>query len=353
MPTAAVSAPSDAAPTGDTRQFNFDVVVIGSGPGGYIAAIRAAQLGRRVACVERWRNPKGKNKLGGTCLNVGCIPSKALLSSSEHFESIRHEMANHGIHADNVRFELGEMIARKEAVVEKITGGVEFLFRKNRIEWFKGHGKLAGKAGERTRIEVIADDGSMLLAAKDVIIATGSKPRHPEGMQIDNKIVVDNEGALSFESVPTRLAVVGAGVIGLELGSVWRRLGAEVTILEALPDFLPAADTAIAVEAARQFRKQGLTIHLGATVKTVDVGQSRADVRYVDKAGNAQTLHADKLIACIGRVPVLDLIPLILKRTNVDSFRSMSTAGQRRKGYSPSATSCADPCLPTRPRTRA
>ncbi|RPH61515.1 MAG: FAD-binding protein, partial [Burkholderiales bacterium] len=218
----------------------YDVVVIGAGPGGYIAAVRAAQLGFKVACVEKWRNPKGELALGGTCLNTGCIPSKALLASSEQFEGVRRHLGEHGIAVDGVKLDLTKMLARKDAIVSKMTKGVEFLFRKNKITWLKGHGRFVGAEDGGYRIEVLedagdeaAEKGSLLVDAINVIVATGSKARHLPGVAVDNQVICDNEGALSLAEVPKHLGVVGAGVIGLELGSVWRRLGAEVTILEA------------------------------------------------------------------------------------------------------------------------
>ncbi|SAL60306.1 dihydrolipoamide dehydrogenase [Caballeronia arvi] len=296
------AAPSPAAQT-STGKADFDVIVIGSGPGGYIAAIRAAQLGRKVACVEEWINHAGKPKLGGTCLNVGCIPSKALLASSEKFESAKLHFADHGIGGiDNLSVDVTKMVGRKEAIVEKITGGVEFLFRKNKITWLKGHGKLAGKDGGNFRIDVNGETHT----AQHVIIATGSKARHLPNVPVDNRIVSDNEGALAFDAVPKKLAVIGAGVIGLELGSVWRRLGAEVTILEALPEFLGTTDTALQKEAAKLFKKQGLTIHLGVKIDGVKTTDSSVSISYQDKDGNAQTLDADRLIVSIGRVPNTD-----------------------------------------------
>ncbi|SAL04654.1 dihydrolipoamide dehydrogenase [Caballeronia calidae] len=289
---------------------DFDVIVIGAGPGGYIAAIRAAQLGRKVACVEEWINPAGKPKLGGTCLNVGCIPSKALLASSEEFENAKLHFGDHGISMDNLSVDVGRMVGRKEAIVEKITGGVEFLFRKNKIAWLKGHGKLAGKDGGNFKVEVSGEGKSESHTAQHVIIATGSKARHLPNVPVDNKIVSDNEGALAFTSVPKKLAVIGAGVIGLELGSVWRRLGAEVTILEALPEFLGTTDTALQKEAAKLFKKQGLTIHLGVNIDGVKTTDSSVAISYKDKDGNAQTLEADRLIVSIGRVPNTDNLGL-------------------------------------------
>ncbi|AOK29925.1 dihydrolipoamide dehydrogenase [Burkholderia singularis] len=284
----------------------FDVVVIGAGPGGYIAAIRAAQLGKTVACIEKWKNPAGALKLGGTCLNVGCIPSKALLASSEEFEKTSHHLADHGITVGDVKIDVAKMLARKNAIVEKMTGGIEFLFKKNKITWLKGHGKFTGKTDAGVTIEVSGEGETEAVTAKHVIIATGSKARHLPGIPVDNRIVSDNEGALSFESVPKKLAVIGAGVIGLELGSVWRRLGAEVTVLEALPAFLGAADEALAKEAAKLFKKQGLDIHLGVKIGDVKTSADGVSIAYTDKDGNAQTLDADRLIVSVGRVPNTD-----------------------------------------------
>ncbi|WP_240648115.1 dihydrolipoyl dehydrogenase [Pararobbsia silviterrae] len=288
----------------------FDVVVIGAGPGGYIAAIRAAQLGKTVACVEQWKNPEGKLKLGGTCLNVGCIPSKALLASSEAYENAQHHLADHGIGVGDLTLDVGKMVARKAAIVDKITGGVEFLFRKNKITWLKGHGTLLGRTATGVAIEVSGEGQAEVVGAKDVIIATGSKARHLPDVPVDNRIVSDNEGALSFDSVPKKLAVIGAGVIGLELGSVWRRLGADVTLLEALPEFLGACDESLSKEAAKLFKKQGLAIHFGVKIGEVKQNASGVSIAYTDKDGAAQTLDADRLIVSIGRVPNTDKLGL-------------------------------------------
>ncbi|MFM0140794.1 dihydrolipoyl dehydrogenase [Caballeronia grimmiae] len=304
---AAQAAP---APQASGEKADFDVIVIGAGPGGYIAAIRAAQLGMSVACVEEWINPAGKPKLGGTCLNVGCIPSKALLASSEQFENARLHLGDHGVNVENVTLDLAKLIGRKEAIVDKITGGVEFLFRKNKITWLKGHGKLAGKDGGNFRIEVSGGDATGSHTAKHVIIATGSKARHLPNVPVDNRIVSDNEGALAFDAVPKKLAVIGAGVIGLELGSVWRRLGADVTILEALPDFLGTTDASLQKEAAKLFKKQGLAIQLGVKIAKVESSDAGVTVSYTDKDGASQTLEADRLIVSIGRVPNTDNLGL-------------------------------------------
>ena len=280
---------------------SFDVVIIGAGPGGYIAAIRAAQLGLRTACIEGWKNPKGELALGGTCLNVGCIPSKALLSSSEEFEKVSHHLGDHGIAVSGVKLDLAKMQARKEDIVGKMTKGIEYLFKKNKVTWIQGFGRLV-KAGGTVTVEA----GGETLEAKSVIVATGSKARHLPGIAVDNQLVCDNEGALAFDAVPKKLGVIGAGVIGLELGSVWRRLGAEVTILEALPAFLGAADDAVAKEAWKQFTKQGLDIKLGVKIGQVTAARKGVAVEYTDAEGGAQKLDCDRLIVSVGRVPNTD-----------------------------------------------
>lgn len=310
-PAAAPAVQGGGAGAAASATADFDVIVIGSGPGGYIAAIRAAQLGKTVACIEEWKDPAGKPRLGGTCLNVGCIPSKALLASSEHFEQAQHGLADHGVQVKGVTLDLGRMIARKAAIVDKFTGGVEFLFRKNKVTWIKGHGKFQGRADNGV-VTVQASEGgaAKTYTARNVIIATGSRARHLPGVPVDNVIVSDNEGALSFDAVPKKLAVIGAGVIGLELGSVWRRLGAEVTILEALPAFLGTVDEAVAREAAKQFKKQGLAIHLGVKIGEVKRSGKGVSIAYTDQDGKAQTLDADRLIVSIGRVPNTDNLGL-------------------------------------------
>jgi dihydrolipoamide dehydrogenase len=281
---------------------SFDVVVIGAGPAGYIAAIRCAQLGMKVACIEEWKTPAGKGALGGTCLNVGCIPSKALLESSGQYEHTLKELDGHGISVSAVKVDVAKMLARKDAIVSKMTGGIELLFRKNKIAWLKGRGRLAGR-GESWKIEVTGEGGSESIDAKHAVIATGSRARHLPGVPVDNEIVCDNIGALAFREVPQRLGVIGAGVIGLELGSVWRRLGSKVTVLEALPGFLAAADESVSREAWKIFtRGQGLDIRLSAKIGKVVAGKKGVTVEYQHE-GAAKTLECDRLIVSIGRVP--------------------------------------------------
>jgi len=294
---------------------SLDLIVIGAGPGGYIAAIRAAQLGMRVACIEKWRNPAGENVLGGTCLNVGCIPSKALLASSEHFEQVREHFGDHGISVSDARMDVGRMLGRKDQIVSKMTSGIAYLFKKNKIAWVKGHGRFRARDTTGFAIDITGHgaEGEAVretLSAPRVIIATGSKARHLRGIEVDNEIVCDNEGALNFATVPERLGVIGSGVIGLELGSVWRRLGSQVTILEALPEFLGAADSGVAREAWKIFTRQGLAIELGARVDAVAIkgrGASRkVRIDYQDAKGEARKLEVDRLIVSVGRQPNTD-----------------------------------------------
>ncbi|TAK72860.1 MAG: dihydrolipoyl dehydrogenase [Betaproteobacteria bacterium] len=281
---------------------SFEVVVIGAGPAGYIAAIRCAQLGFSTAVVEEWKNDRGEGKLGGTCLNVGCIPSKALLESSENYERLAHKFGNHGISVTGAKIDVAKMQARKDKIVSELTGGIEFLFRKNKITWLKGHGKFAG-SGEKYLVEVAAGGSAEIVEANHVVIATGSTARHLPGLAVDNDTVCDNIGALAFNAVPDKLGVIGAGVIGLELGSVWRRLGAKVTVLEALPEFLAAADEAVAKEAWKVFvKEQGLQIDLGVKIGKVSRGKRGITVEYETSEGK-RTLDCDKLVVSVGRVP--------------------------------------------------
>ena len=279
----------------------FDVVVIGGGPGGYIAAIRAAQLGLATACIDDWKTADGKPAPGGTCTNVGCIPSKALLQSSENYEHAGHAFSEHGIQVKGLALDLAQMLRRKDKVVRQNNEGILFLFKKNKIAFYHGRGSFIGGAAGAWDIKV-AGKPEETLTAKHVIVATGSIPRALPGAAFDNKLILDNDGALAIPEVPKRLGVIGAGVIGLEMGSVWRRLGAEVVILEALPAFLGAADEQVAREALKVFTKQGLAIHTGVNVGKVTGGKG-VKVEYTDSAGKAQTLTVDKLIVSIGRVP--------------------------------------------------
>jgi dihydrolipoamide dehydrogenase len=280
---------------------SFDVVVIGGGPGGYIAAIRAAQLGLQTACIDEWSTADGKPAPGGTCTNVGCIPSKALLQSSEHYEHAGHAFAEHGIQVKGLALDLAQMLKRKDKVVKQNNEGILYLFKKNKIAFFHGRGSFAGGKAGAWDIKVAGKPEEML-TAKHVIVATGSIPRALPGVPFDNKLILDNDGALAIPELPKRLGVIGAGVIGLEMGSVWRRLGAEVTILEALPVFLGAADEQVAKEALKVFTKQGLAMHMGVKVGKVTAGKD-VKIEYADSAGKAQTLTVDKLIVSIGRVP--------------------------------------------------
>ena len=285
---------------------SFDVVVIGAGPAGYIAAIRAAQLGLSTACIEKWKTPDGQFALGGTCLNVGCIPSKALLESSENFERAQHKLKAHGVSASGVTFDLKRMLERKDQIVRKMTGGIAGLFRKNKVTWLQGHGRFVS-GGTTWKLEVDGDKGIEPIEANHVIVATGSRARHLPGVPVDNRIVCDNEGALDFDSVPDRLGVIGAGVIGLELGSVWRRLGSRVKILEALPGFLGAADEAVAQEAWKIFTHDpGLSIELGVSVASVNRSKQGMTVAYKTADGKAATLECERLIVSIGRSPNTD-----------------------------------------------
>ena len=279
----------------------FDVVVIGAGPGGYIAAIRAAQLGMSVACIDAWSNAKGGPAPGGTCTNVGCIPSKALLQSSEYYEHAGHHFADHGIEVKGLGLDLPKLLARKDTVVKQNNDGILFLFKKNKVTFFHGTGSFSGQVDGGWSIKVSGPSEEELVA-KHVIVATGSNPRALPDLPFDEKQVLSNDGALAIGGVPKRLGVIGAGVIGLELGSVWRRLGSEVTILEALPAFLPAADEQIAKEALKVLTKQGLKINLGVKIGEVKAGKT-VTVKYTDAGGAEQSLVVDKLIVSIGRVP--------------------------------------------------
>jgi dihydrolipoamide dehydrogenase len=278
---------------------SFDVVVIGGGPAGYPAAIRAGQNKLSVACIDEWKNLDGVNAFGGTCLNAGCIPSKALLESSELFHRAKEELGVHGIRTSGVMLDLAQMQKRKAGIVTTMTQGILALFKGAGVVPLQGHGKLLpGK-----RVEFTAVDGARReLTAKHVVLASGSAPIELRSAPFDGKRIVDSWGALELEGVPKRLGVIGAGIIGLELGSVWRRLGSEVVILEALPEFLAIADQQLAKEALRHFKKQGLDVRLGAKVTGAKVGNDGVTVSYTDSQGT-QSLNVDKVVVAIGRRP--------------------------------------------------
>jgi dihydrolipoamide dehydrogenase len=278
----------------------FDLIVIGGGPGGYVAAIRAAQLGLKTACIDRYTGKDGKAALGGTCLNVGCIPSKALLDSSKNFHHLRHEFAAHGISVQGSSIDIAKMLARKDGIVKKLTGGVAQLFKGNKVGFYHGTGKLL--AGRRVAVEPADGSAQVVLEAHNVILASGSVPIEIPNVPFDGEYIVDNVGALDFDRVPERLGVIGAGVVGLELGSVWSRLGAEVILLEALQDFLLMADGSIAAQAAKEFARQGLDIRLGTKVKSAKVVKNKVVVALEGKDGASQ-LTCDRLLVAAGRRP--------------------------------------------------
>jgi len=281
---------------------SYDVVVIGAGPAGYIAAIRAAQHGLNVACIDEWKNMDGKNAFGGTCLNAGCIPSKALLESSELYHRAQHEFKRHGITISDVGMDIAAMQKRRASIVRQLTGGIAGLFKANNVEGLIGHGKLLpGK-----KVEFAPVDGDIeTIDAAHVILASGSAPIELGVAPFDGEKIVDSWDALEFDAVPASLGVIGAGVIGLELGSVWARLGSKVTIIEAMDDFLFMADRDVANVAAKDFRKQGLDIRLGAKMTAATAGKSGVTIDYEDRSG-AQSIDVDKLIVAVGRRPFTD-----------------------------------------------
>lgn len=281
---------------------NFDVLVIGGGPGGYIAAIRAAQLGFHTACIDEWKDEKGNPAPGGTCTNVGCIPSKALLQSSEHYEHAGHAFADHGIEVKDLGLNLEKMLSRKNTIVKQNNDGILYLFKKNKVTFFHGHGSFV--KGDVNGYEVkLTGAVEESITARQVIIATGSSARALPGVPFDEQLILSNTGALAITEVPNKLGVIGAGVIGLEMGSVWRRLGAQVTVLEALPAFLGAVDEQIAREAQKLLTRQGLTVNLGVKIGDIKAGRKQVTVAYTDSQGNAQKAVFDKLIVSIGRTP--------------------------------------------------
>lgn len=277
----------------------YDVIVIGGGPAGYVAAIRCAQLGLKTACVEKWINKQGKPALGGTCLNVGCIPSKALLESSHYYEMTHTEFREHGVEIKDARLNLAGMLGRKDKVVSELTSGIAQLFKANTIDWLQGKGKLL----RDKRVEVTTQSGEQSVYSADhIILAPGSVPIEIPAAPYKENLVVDSTGALEFTDVPKRLGVIGAGVIGLELGSVWRRLGSEVIILEALDDFLIMADKQIAKDSLKEFKRQGLDIRLGARVTSSEIKNGKVEIHFQDKNEEHKQL-VDKLIVAVGRKP--------------------------------------------------
>lgn len=276
----------------------FDVIVIGAGPGGYVAAIKAAQLGLKTACIEKYQNKDGKLALGGTCLNVGCIPSKALLDSSWKYHEAKESFAVHGIGVSDVNIDVPAMVERKATIVRNLTGGIAGLFKANGVTTIEGHGKLLANR----QVEVNGPDGVVIYEADNVIIAAGSQPIDIPPAPVDQDVIVDSTGALEFQAVPQKLGVIGAGVIGLELGSVWARLGAEVTVIEAQEQFLPTVDEQVAKEALKVLTKQGLDIRLGARLTASEVKGQQVTVSYTDAKGEQQQTF-DKLIVAVGRRP--------------------------------------------------
>ena len=278
---------------------NFDVVVIGAGPGGYVAAIRCAQLGLKTACIDRWIGKNGKPSVGGTCLNVGCIPSKALLDSSHRYHDARNHLKTHGIDIKNIDLDLSAMMKRKDDIVKKLTGGISGLFAANKVTPIAGRGKVI--AGNKVKV-TYANGDLEVVESKNIIIATGSSPIEIPSAKFDDKNILDSTGALEIESVPETLGVIGAGVIGLELGSVWARLGSKVTVIEAMDDFLFMADKEIAKETLKDFKKQGLDIRLGCKLTSSKSLKDSVKISYETK-GKSEEMKFDKLIVAVGRKP--------------------------------------------------
>lgn len=279
----------------------FDVAVIGAGPGGYVAAIRAAQLGLKVCVIDEWKKD-GKAAPGGTCTNVGCIPSKALLASSGLFEKIKEEAAVHGITVGEPAIDVAKMMARKEKVIRQTNDGILYLFKKNKVEFFNARGSFVSQCDDGY-VLAVGEPVNERIVARNVIIATGSVPRQLPGVPFDEKLILSNEGALSLSEVPKNLGIIGAGVIGLEMGSVWNRLGSEVRILEAVPSLLSMADSAVSKEALKIFTKEGLKMQFGVRIEKVETADNRVSVTYKDSEGKLQEMWVEKLIVSIGRVP--------------------------------------------------
>ncbi len=280
---------------------HFDVIVIGGGPGGYVAAIRCAQLGLATACIDDRTGADGKPSLGGTCLNVGCIPSKALLDSSEQFHRLEHQFAAHGISVENPAMDVAQMQMRKQGIVDSLTGGIGTLFKANKVTPIHGHGRLMADKNVAI-LDTESGELRQTISAHNIILATGSIPVELPSVPFDGQFIVDSTGALEFDRVPQRLGIIGAGVIGLELGSVWRRLGSEVVLLEALDKFLPTADANVSREAARQFKKQGLDIRLGAMVEKVNATPNGLQMVYT-VGGEEQSVEVDRVVVAVGRKP--------------------------------------------------
>jgi len=280
----------------------YDVIVIGGGPAGYVCALRCAQLGLRVACVDNQLSSDGRPVLGGTCLNIGCIPSKALLDSSEYYARIRHGMDEHGISVGKVQIDITATMRRKQDIVETLTKGIESLFRKNKVQWLQGHARLLGQMQVAIESSTARGKERSIVKAKHIVIASGSRPAQLPDIPFDGRLIADSTAALSFTEPPKRLGVIGAGVIGLELGSVWRRLGSEVTVLEALDTFLPGADEQLAKELYRQLRSQGIEFHMGALVAGCDATAESVTVHFREN-GEAKHLTFDRLLVAVGRSP--------------------------------------------------
>lgn len=301
----------------------YDVIVIGAGPGGYVGAIRCAQLGLKTACIEK------RASLGGTCLNVGCIPSKALLESSERYASALHTAAEHGVRIEGVSLDLGVMHERRKSIVGKLTGGVDMLFKKNKIDRLNGHGRIAGRDNGLWQVVVTDADGtSTTVATQSIIIATGSEPTPLRGVTFDWERIVDSTGALELPEVPKHLILVGAGVIGLELGSVWSRLGAKITVLEYLDRILPGMDAEIAKEAHKSFSKQGLEFQLGARVQSASRNGDVVRVSWLDKDGAEHVTEGDYALIAVGRRPYTDGLGLAEAGIAVDNRGRVEVDGE-------------------------
>lgn len=301
---------------------NFDVVVIGGGPAGYVAAIRAAQLGFKTACIDSWKNKSGSYALGGTCTNVGCIPSKILLQSSEYYEHANRVFIQHGIEIQNINLNLQKMQSRKEEIIKQNNDGIQHLFKKNKVTFFHGLGSFTKQSttsidGYKIKVNGLNTE---FLVASSVIIATGSNARSLKNVPFDEKLILSNIGALTMPIIPKKLGIIGAGAIGLEIGSIWRRLGSEVTLLEASSDFLSTIDKQISQEAYKLFIKQGLLIHLGIVIDKIEVEKNTVLVNYVSNHGVSQKVHFDNLIVSIGREPNTTGLDIKNSGLQVDEF---------------------------------